>query len=157
MLVITQDGEQLGVKPRIEALKEAEKRGLDLVLVAPNAKPPVCRIMDYSKYRYEKQRKAREAKKNQKVVELKEIRLSPTIDIHDFETKLKNGRKFLVKGDRLKVTLRFRGRSIAFKDQGLAKINDFAAKCEDVATVEKKATFEGRSVFLILAPINKKQ
>ena len=128
--LIDSNGEQLGVKSRQEALEIAQKRNLDLVLVAPNAKPPVCRIMDYGKYRYEQQKKEKEARKKQKVINIKEVRFTPGIGDHDFETKLKNARKFLEKGDKLKASVRFRGRAITHKELGqdvfmmLAPIND---------------------------------
>lgn len=154
--VVTNDGEQLGTMSSQEALKEAERRELDLVCVAPKAKPPVCKIMDYSKFRYEQQRKAREAKKKQKVIELKEIRLSPTIDIGDYNTKLSRGRKFLEKGDKLKVSLRFRGRMIVHKAQGLDVVKRYGADCADVATVEQPAKMEGRNITMVLNPITKK-
>lgn len=150
--VIGQDGEQLGILSRNDALAFAEKANLDLVCVAPTATPPVCRIMDYGKYRYEMQRKNREAKKNQKVVTLKEIRLSPTIDTHDFETKLRNGIKFLDKGDKLKVSIRFRGRAIAHTEVGRSVMERYAAGCEEVATIEGSIKMDGRSMFMILAP-----
>ena len=108
MMVISEDGTQLGVKSKGEAMSLAEERGLDLVLVAPNAKPPVAKFMDYNKYRYEQQKKAKEAKKKQNIMNLKELRLSPKIEEHDFETKLKKGRKFIEDGDKLKVSIRFR-------------------------------------------------
>ncbi len=116
--LIGQDGEQLGVKSKVEALKIAEQANLDVVLVAPGAKPPVARIMDYGKYRFEQQKKEREARKKQKVINVKEVRLSPTIDVNDFNTKLRNARKFLEKGDKVKASIRFKGRAITHKDIG---------------------------------------
>ncbi|MFQ7237238.1 MAG: translation initiation factor IF-3, partial [Enterococcus hulanensis] len=116
--LIGQDGEQLGVKSKVEALKIAEQANLDVVLVAPGAKPPVARIMDYGKYRFEQQKKEREARKKQKVINVKEVRLSPTIDLNDFNTKLRNARKFLEKGDKVKASIRFKGRAITHKDIG---------------------------------------
>jgi translation initiation factor IF-3 len=157
VMVITDTGEKLGVMSRNSALDMAEERGLDLVIVAPNAKPPVAKFMDYNKHRYEQQRKQREARKNQKVVTLKEIRLSPKIDVHDFETKLRNGRKFLEKGDKLKVSIRFRGREMAYTNQGREVMLDFATKCSDVATIESKPRQDGRNMFMTLAPIKDKK
>lgn len=123
--LIDQNGEQLGIKSKNEALEIASRVNLDLVMVAANAKPPVCRIMDYGKFRYEQQRKEREARKNQKVVNLKEVRLSPTIDEHDFNTKLRNARKFLEKGDKVKASIRFKGRAITHKGIGQKYLNVF--------------------------------
>ena len=134
--LISDNGDQLGVKTKQEALKMAEDANLDLVLVAPKAKPPVAKIMDYGKYRFELQKKQREARKKQKVVNIKEVRLSPTIDTNDFNTKMKNARKFLSKGDKVKVSIRFKGRAITHKDIGRDVLNRFAEATEDVATVE---------------------
>lgn len=154
--LISDNGDQLGVKTKQEALKMAEDANLDLVLVAPKAKPPVAKIMDYSKYRFELQKKQREARKKQKVVNIKEVRLSPTIDTNDFNTKMKNARKFLSKGDKVKVSIRFKGRAITHKDIGRDVLNRFAEATEDVATVESKAKMDGRSMFLMLAPKTEK-
>lgn len=154
--LIDQNGNQLGVKSRNEALDIAARANLDLVLVAPNAKPPVARIMDYGKYRFEQQKREKEARKNQKVINVKEVRLSPTIDEHDFNTKLRNGRKFLEKGDKVKATIRFRGRAITHKEIGQQVLNRFAEECNDLATVETKPRMDGRSMFLVLAPKNEK-
>ena len=153
---IDSNGDQLGVKSRNEALDIAATRNLDLVLVAPNAKPPVCRIMDYGKYRFEQQKKEKEARKKQKVINVKEIRLSPGIEEHDFNTKLRNARKFLEKGDKVKVSIRFRGRAITHKDLGRKVLEQMAEECKDLSTVEQKPKMEGRSMFLMLAPINEK-
>ncbi|MCR2821921.1 translation initiation factor IF-3 [Lederbergia panacisoli] len=150
--LVDHNGEQLGVKSRNEALEIAARVNLDLVLVAPNAKPPVARIMDYGKFRFEQQKKEKEARKNQKVINVKEVRLSPTIDEHDFNTKLRNGRKFLGKGDKVKASIRFRGRAITHKEIGQRVLNRFAEECSDVATVESKPKMDGRSMFLVLAP-----
>nr|WP_249315187.1 translation initiation factor IF-3 [Bacillus sp. FJAT-49711] len=150
--LVDHNGEQLGVKSRNEALEIAARVNLDLVLVAPNAKPPVARIMDYGKFRFEQQKKDKEARKNQKVINVKEVRLSPTIDEHDFNTKLRNGRKFLEKGDKVKASIRFRGRAITHKEIGQRVLNRFADECSDVATVESKPKMDGRSMFLVLAP-----
>src|SRR5699024_582559 len=149
--LIDSNGDQLGVKSRQEALEIAATRNLDLVLVAPNAKPPVCRIMDYGKYRFEQQKKEKEARKKQKVINVKEVRLSPGIEDHDFNTKLRNARKFLEKGDKVKVSIRFRGRAITHKDLGRDVLERMAEECNDVSTVEQKPKMEGRSMFLMLA------
>ena len=154
--LISDNGDQVGVKTKQVALKMAEDANLDLVLVAPKAKPPVAKIMDYGKYRFELQKKQREARKKQKVVNIKEVRLSPTIDTNDFNTKMKNARKFLSKGDKVKVSIRFKGRAITHKDIGRDVLNRFAEATEDVATVESKAKMDGRSMFLMLAPKTEK-
>ncbi|KRL04748.1 translation initiation factor IF-3 [Liquorilactobacillus oeni] len=150
--LIASDGSQLGVKTKQEALRLAEQASLDLVLVAPKAKPPVARVMDYGKYRFELQKKQREARKNQKIVNVKEVRLSPTIDVNDFNTKMKNARKFLSKGDKVKVSIRFKGRAITHKEIGYDVLNRFAKATEDVASVESRAKMDGRSMFMMLAP-----
>ena len=151
--LIADDGAQLGVKSKQEALQMAEQANLDLVLVAPKAKPPVAKIMDYGKYRFELQKKQREARKKQKVINVKEVRLSPTIDTNDFNTKMKNARKFLSKGDKVKVSIRFKGRAITHNDRSAAKYLDrFAEETSDVASVESKPKMDGRSMFLMLAP-----
>lgn len=155
--LIDQNGQQLGVKSRKEAIEIASRVKLDVVLVAPNAKPPVARIMDYGKYRFEQQKREKEARKKQKVINLKEVRLSPTIEEHDFNTKLRNGRKFLKKGDKVKASIRFKGRAITHKEIGQRVLNRFAEECKDIATIETKPKMEGRSMFLILAPINEKK
>ncbi|WP_026142775.1 translation initiation factor IF-3 [Ligilactobacillus pobuzihii] len=154
--LIGKDGSQLGVKSKKAALALAEQAELDLVLVAPKAKPPVAKIMDYGKYRFELQKKQREARKKQKVINVKEVRLSPTIDTNDFNTKVKNARKFLGKGDKVKVSIRFRGRAITHKDIGREVLNNFAAETEDVASVQSKPKMDGRSMFLMLAPLAEK-
>jgi translation initiation factor IF-3 len=155
--LIDANGDQLGVKSRQEALEIAQKRNLDLVLVAPNAKPPVCRIMDYGKYRFEQQKKEKEARKKQKVISVKEVRFTPGIGDHDFETKLKNARKFLQKGDKVKAAVRFRGRAITHKELGREVLDRFAEEVKDIATVETKPKMEGRNMFMMLAPLNEKQ
>ncbi|GGI64958.1 MULTISPECIES: translation initiation factor IF-3 [Enterococcus] len=154
--LIDQDGEQLGVKTKSEALELAEKANLDVVLVAPNANPPVARIMDYGKHRFDLQKRERDARKKQKVINVKEVRLSPTIDIHDFETKLRNARKFLEKGDKVKASIRFKGRAITHKEIGQKVLDRLAEETTDIATVEQKAKMDGRSMFLVLAPKNDK-
>ena len=150
--LIADDGSQLGVKSKQEALKLAEQANLDLVLVAPKAKPPVAKIMDYGKYRFELQKKQRESLKKQKVINVKVVRLSPTIDTNDFNTKVKISLKFLTKGDKVKVSIRFKGRAITHKEIGREVLDRFAAETDDVATVESKAKMDGRSMFLMLAP-----
>ena len=152
MLVITDEGEQLGVLSKQDALKAAQKKGLDLVLVAPDAKPAVAKFMNYSKYRFDQQKRQKEMKKNQKVIQVKEIRLSPTIEKHDFETKVRNARKFLEGGDKVKVSLRFIGRMIVHSDVGEKVVQDFAQALADVSIVDSKMKLEGKSLTLILAP-----
>lgn len=156
VLLIGVDGHQYGVKNTREALSIAQQEGYDLVMVAPTAKPPVCKLMDYSRFRYEQQRKAREAKKNQKVVELKEIRLTAVIDTHDFETKVRNGSKFLDKGDKLKVTVRlpYRAGNILIQ-QGKEVLQKFKDSCSEVGDVEKDIVLDGRYITLIMAPKKK--
>ncbi|MDD4184237.1 MAG: translation initiation factor IF-3 [Candidatus Izemoplasmatales bacterium] len=156
VLLIGADGAQFGVKGIKDALAIASREGLDLVMVAPNAKPPVCKLMDYRKYRYEQQRKAREAKKNQRVVELKEIRLTAVIDKHDFETKLRNGYKFLEKGDKLKVAVWLPYRvSDMLIQQGKEVLVRYRERCEDVSTLEKDIAREGRYLTMVLLPKKK--
>ncbi|PXY54589.1 translation initiation factor IF-3 [Virgibacillus profundi] len=154
--LIDSNGDQLGVKSRQEALEIAQTRNLDLVLVAPNAKPPVCRIMDFGKYRFEQQKKEKEARKKQKVINVKEVRFTPGIGDHDYETKLKNAKKFLEKGDKVKAAVRFRGRAITHKELGRNVLDRMAEDVKDVATVETKPKMEGRNMFMMLAPINEK-
>lgn len=154
--LIDDQGEQLGVKTRNEALEIAERANLDLVLVAPKAKPPVARIMDYGKFKFEQQKKEREVRRNQKVINLKEVRLSPTIDDHDFETKLRNAKRFLEQGDKVKASIRFRGRAITHKEIGQRVLDRFAVECKDLATVEQRPKMEGRSMFLVLSPLAEK-
>ncbi|MGY0693114.1 translation initiation factor IF-3 [Virgibacillus sp. FSP13] len=154
--LIDANGDQLGVKSRNEALDIASTRNLDLVLVAPNAKPPVCRIMDYGKYRYEQQKKEKEARKKQKVINVKEVRFTPGIGDHDFNTKLKNARKFLEKGDKVKASVRFRGRAITHKELGQEVLDRLAEEVKDISTIESKAKMEGRNMFMMLAPVNEK-
>ena len=150
--LIASDGSQLGVKSKQEALAMAEQQNLDLVLVAPKAKPPVARIMDYGKYRFELQKKQREARKRQKTANVKEVRLSPTIDTNDFNTKVRNAHRFISKGDKVRVSIRFKGRAITHKDIGREVFQRFAEATQDVASVESRAKMDGRSMFLVLAP-----
>ena len=149
--LIGADGEQLGIVSSKEAQKIADEAGLDLVKIAPNAKPPVCKVIDYGKYRYEMARKEKEAKKKQKTIELKEIRLSPNIEANDLNTKINAARKFLEKGDKVKVTLRFRGREMAHMNQSKHILDDFAESLSEIAVVEKAPKIEGRSIGMVLA------
>ena len=148
--VVGADGEQLGIMPTKEAQKLADDAGLDLVKIAPTAKPPVCKIVDYGKYRYEQVRREKEAKKKQKTVEVKEIRLSPNIDTNDLNTKMNAARKFISKGDKVKITLRFRGREMAHMNNSKHILDDFAENLADIATVEKAPKVEGRSMTMFL-------
>ena len=149
--LIGAEGEQLGIVSSKEAQRLAEEAGLDLVKIAPTAKPPVCKIIDYGKYRYEQARKEKEAKKKQKTIELKEIRLSPNIDTNDLNTKINSAKKFIEKGNKVKVTLRFRGREMAHMNQSKYILDDFAEALADVAVVEKAPKVEGRSIGMVLA------
>lgn len=150
--VIGPDGEQIGILSVKEALKIAEEKNLDLVNIAPTAKPPVCRVMNYGKFRYEQSKKEKEARKKQKVINTKEIRLSPTIEEHDFQTKLRSANKFIKAGDKVKCTVRFRGRQIAHKSIGEKILERFAKELEDISVVERKPKLEGRSMIMILNP-----
>ncbi len=149
--LIGEDGEQLGLMSAKDALKMAKEAGLDLVKIAPTAKPPVCKIVDYGKYRYEQARREKEAKKKQKVTEVKEIHLSPNIDVNDLATKANQARKFVEKGNKVKVALRFRGREMAHMATGKEVLDSFFEKLSDVAVVEKPAKLEGRSMIMVLA------
>ena len=149
--LIGADGEQLGIVSGREAQRLADEAGLDLVKIAPTAKPPVCKIIDYGKYRYEQARKEKEAKKKQKTIELKEIRLSPNIDTNDLNTKINAAKKFIEKGNKVKVTLRFRGREMAHMNASKHILDDFAENLSDVAVVEKAPKVEGRSIGMVLA------
>ena len=148
--VIGENGDQLGIMSTKEAMKLAQEADLDLVKIAPKAQPPVCKIIDYGKYRYELARKEKEAKKKQKTVEVKEVRLSPNIEANDLNTKVNNAKKFITKGNKVKVTLRFRGREMAHMQQSKHILDDFAKMLEDVAVVEKPAKLEGRSMSMVL-------
>lgn len=149
--VIDPEGNQLGVMPIEDALRLAEEKNTDLVKIAPQAKPPVCKIMDYGKYRFEQAKREKEAKKNQRVIEVKEVRLSLNIDTHDFETKVGHAIKFLKGGNRVKVSIRFRGREMAHPENGLVTMSKFADACSEFGTVEKPAKLEGRSMLMFLA------
>ena len=148
--LIGENGEQLGIMSARDAYKRAQEAGLDLVKIAPTAKPPVCKIIDYGKYRYEMARKEKEARKKQRIIDVKEVRLSPNIDTNDLNTKVGAARKFISKGDKVKVTLRFRGREMAHVQQSKHILDDFAAMLEDVAVVEKPDKMEGRSMSMVL-------
>ena len=149
--VISATGEQLGIMSAMEARKLAEEAELDLVKISPNARPPVCKIIDYGKYKYEKTRKEKDARKKQHTVEIKEIRMSPNIDSNDLNTKSNAARKFLSKGDRVKVTLRFRGREMAHMQSSAHILTDIAEALKDIAVVDKKPKVEGRSLTMFLA------
>jgi translation initiation factor IF-3 len=150
--VISEEGEMLGVMPTGEALRRADEAGLDLIMISPNAAPPVCRIEDFGKFRYEQLRKEKENKKKQKTTEVKEIRFSPNIDTNDFNTKMNAARKFLTKGEKVKVTVRFRGREMTHGVPTAKKLlDDFAEGLADVASIEKEAKVEGRSIAMVLA------
>lgn len=148
--LIGEDGEQLGIMSARDAYRKAQEAELDLVKIAPMAKPPVCKIIDYGKYKYELTRKEKEAKKKQKIVEIKEVRLSPNIDTNDLNTKVNSAKKFITKGNKVKVTLRFRGREMAHVQQTKHILDDFAALLADVAVVEKPAKLEGRNMSMVL-------
>ena len=150
--VISDDGEQLGIMSAEEALKIAEEKELDLVKISPMAKPPVCKIMDYGKYRFEQAKREKEAKKNQRVMEVKEIRMSPSIGENDLQTKLKAALKFLADGDRVKVSIRFRGREMAHTNLGEQILRDFADKCSEIANLDKQPKLEGRNMSMFLSP-----
>ena len=150
--LIGDTGEQLGIMSADEALRIAEERGLDLVKISPQAQPPVCKLMNYGKYKFEQSKREKEAKKNQHVVEIKEIRMSPGIDVGDFNTKLKNAQKFLADGNRVKVSVRFRGREMAHTEIGEELLIRFGDGCAEVANMEKKPKLEGRFMTIFLTP-----
>ena len=150
--VIDSDRGQLGIMPASRALEKAAEKNLDLVKIAPQAKPPVCKIMDYGKYRFEQAKREKEARKNQHIVDVKEIRLSLNIDTHDFNTKLKHTQKFISSGDKVKVSIRFRGREMGHPELGTEIMKKFADACQEFAAIEKPAKLEGRSMLMFLAP-----
>ena len=154
--LISADGEQLGIMSSRDAMKLAQEAELDLVKIAPTAKPPVCKIIDYGKYRYELARKEKEAKKKQKTVEVKEVRISPNIDTNDLNTKVNNAKKFIAKGNKVKVTLRFRGREMAHLQLGLAQLQKIEADVTDFGVVEQAPKMEGRQMGMLLGPKKKK-
>jgi translation initiation factor IF-3 len=151
--VIGPEGEQLGILEKHNAIAAAEDRGLDLVEVAPTADPPVCRIMDYGKFKYEQSKKAQLAKKNQKIILIKEVKIRPKTDDHDLETKAKHAKRFLAEGNKLKITVRFRGREIVHIDRGRMVLQKLMELLEDISVVESPAKMEGRNLVMILAPI----
>ena len=150
--LIGEQGEQLGIMSSAEALKIADEQGLDLVKISPQAVPPVCKLMNYGKFRFEQSKREKEARKNQHVVEIKEIRMSPGIDVGDFNTKLKNAQKFIADGNRVKVSVRFRGREMAHTDIGRDLLERFAAQCAETANLDKPAKLEGRMMSIFLSP-----
>ncbi|MCI8948564.1 MAG: translation initiation factor IF-3 [Lachnospiraceae bacterium] len=152
VLLIGEHGEKVGIMSARDAYKMAQEAELDLVKIAPTAKPPVCKIIDYGKYRYELLRKEKEAKKKQKVIEIKEVRLSPNIDTNDLNTKTSAARKFLEKGNKVKITLRFRGREMAHMNQSKYILDDFAEKLADIAVIDKPSKVEGRTMVMFLTP-----
>ena len=154
--LIGADGEQLGIMSSAQANDLAEEQGLDLVKISPNATPPVCKIMDYSKFCYDQKKREKDAKKNQKVVEIKEIRMSPSIDTNDFNTKVKAAMKFLGDGNRVKVSVRFRGREMAHTNLGEKLLLEFAEACAEASTMEKNPKLEGRFMAMFLTPKNSK-
>ncbi|MBR7132876.1 MAG: translation initiation factor IF-3 [Clostridia bacterium] len=149
---ISADGSQLGIIPIAKALEAAYAADMDLVCISPNAQPPVCKIMDYGKYRFEQAKREKEAKKNQKTMEVKEIRLGLSIDVHDFETKGRHAIRFLQDGNKVKVSIRFRGRELGHPEIGLDTMSRFAEYCKDYSSVEKAAKMEGRNMLMFLAP-----
>lgn len=155
--VVTSSGEQLGILSVKDALKAAEERDLDLVEIAPNAVPPVCKIMDYGKYKFEQAKREKDARKNQKVVDIKEIRIiGLSIDTHDLEIKANNAKRFIKNGDKVKVTIRFRGRELGHSEIGKELMQRFADYCSETAVVEKPAKMEGRNMIMFLSPKSKK-
>ena len=150
--VNTDTGEQIGIMSLKDALLEAQNRNLDLVEIAPNAKPPVCRIMDYGKYRYEQQKRDKDTRKKQKIVNVKEVKLRPKIEEHDFNVKLKNALKFIESGDKVKITIMFRGRELMHVDLGKKVLDRMAEELKEVATIEREAKLEGKNMILIVAP-----
>jgi translation initiation factor IF-3 len=150
--VVDNRGEQVGVISRYDALRMAEEVGLDLVEVAPGADPPVCKILDFGKYKYEAQKKKSEARKKQKVIEIKEIKMRPGIDEHDYQVKLRNMRRFIDEGDKVKVTIRFRGRELVHQDLGLKVLDRVRDELEDVSKIEQVPKIEGRQMVMVIAP-----
>ena len=151
MRLISAQGEQLGIMPLAEAMAKAGEADLDLVKISPNAVPPVCKLMDYGKYRFEQTKRDKEAKKNQRIVEIKEVRMSPAIDVNDFNVKVRNAQRFLSDGNRVKVTVRFRGREMAHTDIGKRLLEKFAEDCTEVATMDKEPKLDGRHMTMFLS------
>ena len=149
--LVSETGEQLGIMSAQEALERAVEANLDLVKISPTANPPVCKLMDYGKFKFEQTKREKEARKNQHIVEIKEVRMSPSIDVNDFNVKLRNAQKFLAEGNRVKVTVRFRGREMAHTDIGKRLLLDFAAQCSELATMDKEPKLEGRHMSIFLA------
>ena len=150
--VIDSDGSQLGILPLADAIAKADAKNLDLVLIAPQAKPPACKIMDYGKYKFEQGKREKEARKNQRVVNIKEVRITPSIDVHDFNTKVNQTIKFLKSGDKVKVTVRFRGRELHHTQLGMDLLTKFAEAVTEAGNVEKAAKLEGRNMSMVVAP-----
>ena len=150
--LITQDGDNIGVIPIGEALDRAREVGLDLIEVAPNLNPPVCKIIDYGKYKYELQKKASQAKKKQKIISLKELKMRPSTDTHDYDFKMKNAKKFISKGDKVKFTIRFKGREMEYRKAGYDLVDKIIEDTKDISKVEQKAKMEGRQMTLIIQP-----
>lgn len=157
VLVIDANGNQLGVKSRREALEIAYRQNLDLLCVAPKARPAVCKVLDYGKYHFEQQKKAKEAKRKQHVVELKSLRLSPVVDTHDFETKVRQAKKWIEQGMKVKIDMRFRGRMMTRQEVGRQIMNNFLEQLKDEVVVEKKPSLEGNTMSVVLAPAKKKE
>lgn len=152
--LIDSDGAQLGIVSLSDAKSRAENKGLDLVLIAPQAKPPACKLMDYGKYKFEQGKRNKEARKNQKIVNIKEIRITPSIDVHDFNTKVNQTIKFLKSGDKVKVTVRFRGRELHHTELGMDLLKKFAETVAESGNIEKAAKLEGRNMTMVIAPKN---
>ena len=150
--LVSESGEQLGIMSAHDALAKAEEAGLDLVKISPKATPPVCKLMDYGKFKFEQSKREKEARKNQHVVEIKEVRMSPGIDVNDFNVKLRNAQKFLAEGNRVKVTVRFRGREMAHTDIGRGLLLKFAEQCSEVAALDKDPKLDGRHMSIFLSP-----
>lgn len=150
--VIDSDGSQLGILPLADALSKADAKNMDLVLIAPQAKPPACKIMDYGKYKFEQGKREKEARKNQRIVNIKEMRITPSIDVHDFNTKVNQTVKFLKSGDKVKVTVRFRGRELHHTQLGMDLLTKFAEAITETGNVEKAAKLEGRNMTMVVAP-----
>ncbi len=150
--VIDSDGSQLGILPLADALSKADAKNMDLVLIAPQAKPPACKIMDYGKYKFEQGKREKEARKNQRIVNIKEVRITPSIDVHDFNTKVNQTVKFLKSGDKVKVTVRFRGRELHHTQLGMDLLTKFAEAITETGSVEKAAKLEGRNMTMVVAP-----
>lgn len=150
--LISATGEQLGIMPTAQAMEKATAEDLDLVKISPNATPPVCKLMDYGKFRFEQTKREKEAKKNQRIVEIKEVRMSPGIDVNDFNVKLRNAQRFLAEGNRVKVTVRFRGREMAHTDIGKRLLQRFAEDCSEMAAMDKEPKLEGRHMHMFLSP-----